>query len=391
MTPEILLKAADGDPVSLTQALVATPSVNPSLDPDGAGEGEVARVTCEWLAAWGYEPDLIEVAPGRFNVVGTKGGTRGKGKTLLLNGHLDTVGVAGMTTPFEAHNDGTRIWGRGAADMKSGNACILATAAALRDASFPGRLVVAFTADEEHASLGMEALARTDASNADFAVVCEPTSLNVMPAHKGFAWFNLEVTGRAAHGSRPDIGIDAIAEMGYFLRALEAEGTRLRSETRHPLLGPASIHAGVIEGGTAASVYPERCRLSVERRTLPGETAEDVLAEMTTLLKRLQSSRKSLDLTCKADLFRAGTEVPADHPGIRHLVAACRDAGVGGDIEGMSAWVDACYLNQRGVPAVCFGPGSIAQAHTTDEWVAVSEVEAAARILTAFTRDFIGG
>lgn len=309
---------------------------------------------------------------------------------LLLNGHLDTVGVEGMPDPFSGELRGGRLHGRGAADMKGGVASILATAARLADEQPCGQLIVALTADEEHASLGMEALVASGI-RADAAVVCEPTSLAVMPAHKGFLWINGVVGGRAAHGSRPDLGVDAITHAGHLLVAFEAEGRRLARETAHPLLGPASVHAGTVSGGSAPSVYPECCEVVFERRTLPGETLEQVMREAEAVLADARIGCPELDAALTAGLFRAATEVSPASPLVRGLLAACGRAGVPGTVAGMSAWVDACFLNQNGTPAVCFGPGSIAQAHTKGEWVSTSEIETCTVILTDFARHFLAG
>ncbi len=375
------------DPVALTRELVRTPSVNPVLEEGGAGEGAVAALAAGWLDGWGYRPTVVEVAPGRHNVVARRGG--GSGPSLLLNGHLDTVGVAGMAEPFSGAIRDGRLYGRGSADMKSGVACALAVAAELAEVEIPGELVVALTADEEHASLGMAALV-ADGVRADAAVVCEPTSLAIMPAHKGFLWIDVYAEGRAAHGSLPDVGVDAIAHMGHVLVALEEEGRRLARETSHALLGPASLHAGTIRGGGAPSVYPDRCDLVVERRTLPHETAQSVMAEVERALERARQRRPGLKARAVAGLYRAATEVPASSALVAGLREACQGAGLPGTLAGMSAWVDACFLNERGTPAVCFGPGSIAQAHAAVEWVSVAEIEACARVLAGFARGFLG-
>ena len=383
---------APDDPVAMTQALVRTPSVNPEIEKGGAGEGEIARLAAGWLADWGCDTTTTEPVPGRFNVVARCAGKAdrrdGRAPVLLLSGHLDTVGVAGMDRPFSGRIEADRLHGRGAADMKAGVACILAVARELARAPTPGELIVALTADEEHASLGMQALASAGL-RADAAVVCEPTGLAVMPAHKGFLWVEAQVAGRAAHGSRPDAGVDAIARAGHLLTALDDEARRIRRETGHPLLGPASVHAGTISGGAAPSVYPSRCDLVLERRTLPDETEDGVMAEMEAMADRARRARPGLEARLAPLLYRAGTEVPTDSPVVEGLRRACRREGLPGDVAGMSAWVEACFLNQIGIPAVCFGPGSIAQAHTDDEWVAVSQIPACARVLARFARRFL--
>ncbi len=377
------------DPVGMAQALVRTASVNPALERGGDGEGAIATVVAGWLNSWGYRPAVTEVAPGRYNVVGRRG--TGTGFSLLLNGHLDTVGVTNMAdAPFSGEIRDGKLFGRGAADMKAGVACILAVAAQLApELSGPdgaGELIVALTADEEHASVGMETLLESGV-RADGAVVCEPTSLAVMPAHKGFLWIEIDVLGRAAHGSRPEDGVDAIAHMGHVLVALEDESGRLARDTAHPLLGSASLHAGTIRGGTAPSIYPDRCRLIVERRTLPGETERGIMKEVESVLGHARRRCPELKARLAAGLYRPATEVPATSALVRGLLSACRARGSQGTTSGMSAWVEAGLLNESGTPAVCFGPGSIRQAHAAREWVEVSEIKIGAGVLADFARE----
>jgi acetylornithine deacetylase len=378
-----LERALGGDPVALCRALVATDSVNPVLASGGAGERAVSELIAEWLDAWGLQPELIEIAPGRFNVVGT---LEGEGPTLLLNGHLDTVGVKGMTIPpFAATLAGERLLGRGSCDMKGGDAAILAATARLAMGGPRPRLIVAFTADEEHASLGMAHLVASGL-RADLAVVCEPTSLAVMPAHKGFVWLRARFNGRAAHGSRPEIGIDAIRHAGLYLAALDGYAERLLARPAHPLLEYGSFHAGTIVGGTAESVYPESCELLLERRTMPGEDSEAVVLEFQAVLDELAARHAGMDASLEMTLARPGTEVPESSNVVQQLLAAARARGAESQVAGMTAWVDAAFLNEAGVPTVCFGPGGIAQAHTEDEWIDVREIRTCADVLETFAR-----
>jgi len=367
--------------------MVAIPSVNPHMEDGGTGEEGIARRARYWLDGWGYSTELLEVEAGRWNVIGRRGEA---GRRLILNGHLDTVGIQGMEIPpFAGELRDGRVWGRGACDMKGGLAIILATAAALAREAPTGELVVALTADEEHASVGMAAFADAVGS-ADGAVVCEPTNLAVMPAHKGFFWLEAEFRGRAAHGSRPEVGVDAILHAGLFLAALqELETTRLLMGARHPLLGFPSFHTGTIEGGTAPSVYPDRCRLVLERRTLPGEDPDAVMADFQRVLDEVGARVPGMDGTLSRGLFRPGTEVSVDSPLVRGLLGAAEAEGVKGTVEAMTAWVDAAFLNEKGIPAVCFGPGSISHAHSAVEWVKVEELEAGSRILTRFAKRFL--
>ena len=385
-----LKDARAGDPVALARALVATPSVNPEIEESGAGEAEVAELTAGWLRAWGLSVEMSEVAAGRWNVVGRLEGD-GDGPTLLLNGHLDTVGVTGMTVePFGGELQDGRLWGRGACDMKGGVAALLAATAKVARDPLPGTLVVALTADEEHASLGMETLVRSGMS-ADAAVICEPTGLAVMPAHKGFVWLEVAFQGRAAHGSRPDVGVDAIEHAGHYLTALGALRSRLRAGEPHPLLGHGSFHAGTIDGGSAPSVYPDACRLVLERRTLPGEGAAGVVDEFQAILDDLAAVVPEFDAKLTQGLARPATEIPNDSPLVAGLLAACAAERVEPMLAGMTAWVDAAFLNQAGTPAVCFGPGAIAQAHSADEWIECSEIVTCAAVLERFSHAFLQG
>jgi len=379
--------AAAGDAVALARVLVSTPSVNPVLETGGAGEEAIARLSAQWLESWGFDVELDEVAPGRFNVVGRVGPEGGR--TLLLNGHLDTVGVTGMTVPpFGASLDGERLVGRGSCDMKGGVAALLAAGARLAGDDLPGGLLIALTADEEHASLGMRAVVDSGIK-ADAAVVCEPTELAVMPANKGFVWIELEFVGRAAHGSRPEVGIDAIRHAAQYLAGLDGYEVRLKHRLAHSLLGHGTFHAGTIEGGSAPSVYPDRCTLVLERRTLPDETTEAVLEEFEAMLEGVRRVFPEMRATLTPGLDRPGTEVPVDSALVQGLQSASHEVGLDGRIEGMTAWVDAALLNVAGTAAVCFGPGSIAQAHSADEWIEAAQITQCALVLERFARAFL--
>lgn len=385
---EIAAAAAAGDPVALTRALVAIPSVNPLLAPGGAGEAEIADACAAWLDGWGLEVSLVDVGPARRNVVARLPGT---GPTLLLNGHLDTVGVEGMSVdPFAASVSEGRIWGRGSCDMKAGVAALMSAASRLAHSGSRPNLVVALTADEEHASRGMDALVRSGV-RADLAVVCEPTGLAVMPAHKGFVWIEARFQGLAAHGSRPELGVDAIRHAALFLSALDGYGDELGRRPPHPLLGWGSFHAGTIRGGTAESVYPGECQLRIERRTLPGESEGVVLDEFRAVLDKVEAVDPRMNATLRVTLHRPGTEVSVDSALVKGLLGAGAMHGVEPRVEGMSAWVDAAFLNEAKIPTVCFGPGDIAQAHTADEWVAIDQIQTCTRVLESFARGLAVG
>jgi acetylornithine deacetylase len=226
---------------------------------------------------------------------------------------------------------------------------------------------------------------------ADGAVVCEPTNLTVMPAHKGFLWVETAFRGRAAHGSRPEEGIDAISHAGRFLARLEELETRLAAVPPHPLLQRPSFHAGTIRGGSAPSVYPHECELVLERRTLPGEDRSEVFEEFREVLEVMQQAIPALDADIWPGLYRPGTEVAEDSWLVQTLLDSLEREGLPRAVQGMTAWVDAALLNEAGVPAVCFGPGSIAQAHSAEEWVPVSDLEVGARVLSRFVGAFLNG
>lgn len=379
--------ARKGDPVALAGWLVTIPSVNPVLEEGGAGETKIAAACAELLDDWGFETTVTEPEPGRPNVVGR---LEGHGPTLLLNGHLDTVGVAGMTVdPFGAVVADGRMYGRGSCDMKAGDAALLAAAYRLSADGPRPSLVIALTSDEEHASIGMADLVGGDGPGADLAIVCEPTSLRVMPAHKGFVWIRASFEGLAAHGSRPDIGVDAIRHAALYLAALDDYGARLRARPPHPLLGHGSFHAGTIRGGSAESVYPDECEVVLERRTLPGEEPKTVVGEFQAVLDTVLAAEPTAAASLHVTLERPGTEVPADHRLVQGLLSANQSHHVAAVVEGMTAWVDAAFLNEAGVPAVCYGPGSIEQAHTDDEWVDVGQIATCADVLESFARSLV--
>lgn len=379
--------AARGDVTDLLRALVATPSVNPAMAESGSGEAEIAALTAGWLEEWGFDTRLVEAEPGRPSVLARL--RQGAGPSLILNGHLDTVGVEGMSVaPYTGEIRDGRLWGRGSCDMKGGVAALLAAARDAAAAGFTGELLVALTADEEEAGIGCRRLV-DDGLRADAAVVCEPTGLAVMPAHKGFVWLGIDFHGRAAHGSRPDRGVDAIRHAGQFLTRLEELESTLGQRRRHPLLGHGSIHAGTIRGGTAPSVYPSSCRLVLERRTLPGESAASAHSEVEYLLGRLRSDTPSLQADIDVVLHRNGSEIAPDHPIVRRFSATLAGVGVTPRIEGMTAWVEAVVFNDAGTPAFCFGPGHIEDAHAPDESVEIRQVETAHAALTAFVREFL--
>lgn len=376
---------ARGDAVALARALVRIDSRNPTLVPASPGEGEVARVLASVLDEWGFSVKLQDAAPGRPNVVARIGPS--DAPALMLNGHLDVVGVEGMShDPFGADVRDGRLYGRGSADMKAGIAAMCAAATTVTRQS-KAQIVITAVADEEYESLGLRALLASGVT-ADAAIVTEPTRLAICPAHRGFAWMDVTLTGRAAHGSRYDLGVDAITHAALLLAELDAlEQTRPGGPV-HPLLGRASLHASTIQGGVGMSTYPERCELAIERRTLPGESADAALREVTEACARVKARRPEFTAEVRLRTAQRPSDVPVDAPVVERLRAALEAEGMKVRVEGLSAWTDAALLNEAGIPAVCFGPGDISLAHAAEEFVPVAEIEQCTRVLGRVVRDW---
>ncbi len=362
---------------SLLSALVGIDSINPSLVPGAAGEQAIAKFVCDWLTERGIEAQMHEAAPGRPSVIGRIRGSGGR--SLLLNAHLDTVGVQGMEQPFRARMENGRLYGRGAYDMKGAlAACMLAMAET--SAAVPhGDVILAAVADEEHASLGMQDVLRR--IRADAAIVTEPTSLQVCIAHKGFSWHEITTCGVAAHGSRPDLGVDAIAHMGRVLGRLESLQAELSQRAPDPLLGHASLHASLIAGGQELSSYPARCTLQLERRTLPGESIGAVEAELDAILTELARADPRFQAQCCTTLVRPPFRVAPDEAIVQTLLQQAADVlGRPPATVGASFWMDAAFLAQAGIPTVVIGPHG-GGAHALEEWVDLASVEACCQVL----------
>jgi acetylornithine deacetylase len=374
------------DPViSLLRDLVAIDSVNPSLVPGAAGEASVASAVAAHMRRLGLEVQLQEVAAGRPNVIGVLEGTE-RGRTLMFCGHLDTVGVEGMAAPFDPVERDGRLYGRGSQDMKAGIAAMIDAARLAGTRRFrKGRLIVAAVVDEEYASIGADAL--VTAWKADGAVVTEPTDLQIGIAHKGFAWATIETRGRAAHGSRPLEGRDAILRMGRVLNRLERLDGALQAGLPHPLIGTGSLHASIIEGGRELSSYPDRCRLQVERRTVPGETVDTFTSEIDRLLNDLRVEDSGFQASAELMFSRPPYEFPAGHDLPAALAAAAGSDGVAASTIGMSFWTDAAVLGAAGIPSVLFGPGG-AGLHSIEEYVDVGETIACRDALAALALEW---
>jgi acetylornithine deacetylase len=369
----------------LLSDLVSINSINPDLVPGSPGEAEIARYIADWLKRADLEVQLIESVTGRPNVVGIARG-KGGGKTLLLNGHMDTVGIAGMPDAHKPVIKDGRMYGRGAYDMKSGLAACMIAVAEAKKKQLRGDVIFTAVIDEEYASVGTFDLAKR--FHADGAIVAEFTELQLILAHRGFVWLAVETIGKAAHGSRPDLGVDAIAKMGKVLVEVESLDNRLRSNPTHPLLGSGSLHASLITGGQELSSYPERCLLSIERRTLPGETPEFVEAELTNIVQDIRHSDATFNAVIRRGIDRSPLETSED----AEVVKAIQDAAVkvlnhAAQTAGVQFWTDAAVLSAAGIPSVLFGPSG-AGAHAVEEWVDLESVKVCAEIYLATATSF---
>lgn len=373
------------DPIPLLADLVAVNSVNPSLVAGAPGEAAAAAVAERAMRAAGLEVVLQEAAPGRPNVVGVLDG-RESGPSMMFCGHIDTVGVEGMREPFSPRIDDGRLYGRGAQDMKAGVAAMIAAAGVLAKDWTRGRLIVAAVVDEEHMSLGAEALVRD--WHADMAIVTEPTDLRLAVGHKGFAWVEIVTHGRAAHGSRPDEGRDAIARMGRVLVALESRDRELQAQPAIAFQGTGSLHASIIRGGHELSSYPDRCTLQMERRTVSGEDADSVQREIDFLLARLRSEDEQFQAAAAVQAYRPAYRLDAGHALPQAVARTLSDTGLSGDPTGMSFWTDAAILASAGIPSVLFGPGG-AGLHSAEEYVHVKDVSVCRDVLAEVTRTLV--
>jgi acetylornithine deacetylase len=361
--------------------LVKINSVNPGLTPEGKGEAEIAAYAADNLSSMGLEVKTYEIEPGRVNTVGRLKGS-GSGRSLLLNAHMDTVGIEGMVSdPFGAEIRDGKLYGRGAQDMKGSLAALLGAAKALVDAGIElgGDLLITGVADEEFASIGTQDLLKH--VTADAAIVTEPTDLNLCRAHRGFIWYDVETFGRAAHGSRYDEGIDANMRMGRFLGLLDVLEQELRQRPEHPLLGTPSLHAARLQGGSEVSIYAAHCLLQIERRTVPGETEPQITAELQAISDQLAAADPTFKATVKPKFERDPFEIGPKAKIVQSLEAAIRNlTGQTPPHIGASFWTDAAFFAAAGIETALIGP--IGEGlHSKEEWVNIQSVVDLAAIL----------
>lgn len=379
--------------------LIALPSVNPAFLPPGdarAGEQRVADFVAVTAARAGLEIEFQKALPGRVNLIARLRPKNRIARTILLAPHMDTVPAA-SEKQFLPRIEGDRLFGRGACDTKGSIAAMLTALCAVAKSKQRPReteIIFAGLVDEENAQAGSRALVRSSAFKRlgdpmispdrlkaglqTLAIIGEPTSLQIVTAHKGNIWLQLDTHGKSAHGSRPELGRNAVHEMARVVEALETDyAAMLRKRKRHPLLGHATVNVGTIRGGTQPNIVPDLCVITVDRRTLPGETEAGVRREIETFL-----ARKKLHATFS--LARTEPCLPMETAARLPLVQQfLRSAGQRKPV-GVHFFCDAAILAEAGIPSVVFGPGDIAQAHTVDEWISLRSLERAKEMLVRF-------
>lgn len=360
--------------------LVQIDSTNPSLAENGAGEAEVATYVADLFEELGLDVARFEPEAGRVSVVGRLRGS-GEGRSLMLNAHLDTVGVIGMTEPFSGATRDGKLYGRGSQDMKGSLAAQIAAVAAIQASGtqLAGDVLIAAVADEEFASIGVQSI--LPHYQPDGVIVTEPSELQISIAHKGFILIEVRTFGRAYHGSRPDLGIDANMRMGRFLAQLDQLEQELAQRPPHPLLGQPSLHAATLRGGTEWSAYSAECTCGIERRTLPGETVEQVTAEIEAILDKLRAADPTFKADLRIEMVREPFSVAPDAPLVQILTHATGDVlGQTTPHIGQMFWTDAAFHAATGSETVLIGPTGHGL-HSVEEWVDLKSVHQLAEIL----------
>lgn len=376
----------------LLAELVRTPSVNPmgrtDIPPEWCHESRVADVWERHLLALGVKVERQPVAPGRHNIIARYTPPTPAPVTLLFEAHTDTVPTDGMSVePFAAHVRDGKMYGRGACDVKAGGVAMFGAFRRLVAEKPPGsaNVILAFCVDEEHTFLGVQHLMKR-LTGVDFAVVAEPTRLNIVRQHKGVVRWLLGTSGVACHSSAPERGVSAVYRMAKVLAAVEEYARELQATTVHPQLGPATLSVGLINGGVSPNTVPDACSIHLDRRLLPGESGPAAIDDVTRFVRNWPGVDFPLTITPSLDC----PALPADggDEWVAKLGRAIDSVMGKHEIHAVPYGTDASTVRQAGVPAVVFGPGDIAQAHTHDEWVELSQVEQAAEVLFRFA---VGG
>jgi acetylornithine deacetylase len=357
--------------VDLLSELVRINSVNLTLS-HGPGENEIAKYIRHRLDELELGPEIQTIAPDRYNVIAVVSGSN-PGKSLLLNGHLDTVGVKGMDDPFILRQEGDRLYGRGAYDMKGSLAVMLLLAEYFTRHPPPLDILLTFVADEEDKSIGMDHLVEKwlpDISPPPIgAVFLEPTEEDIGVCHKGFSWYELEIAGKAAHGSRPEEGIDAILPLRSALNELNKIQADLLNRRPDPLLGHAALHSSIIAGGTELSMIPSYSHLQWERRTLPGESEQDLERELERTVRAVGNHPGNHEVKGRRLFLRP----PYRTPDNAEILSRLQKASPQSSSVGFSFWADSALAGKAGIPSVLFGPIGHG-AHAVDEWVSLKSL-----------------
>jgi len=372
---------------NVLKEMVAIDSVNPSLVAGGAGEEKMAHCIARHLEHLGMQVKVDKIQSDRFNTVGILPG-KGKGRSLVLTGHMDVVGVEGMSEPFEPNIQGGRLYGRGAFDMKGGLASALGAIKAIRDndIQLAGDLYFAAVADEEYASIGTEHF--LEDYKVDAAIITEPSGKTICRAHKGFIWFEVETRGKAAHGSDYERGIDAIFHMGRVLAELDKLAEEQQSQAEHELLGPPSMHASLISGGVELSTYPPGCTLKAEWRTLPRQSEKELMGRVQRILDHLSEHDEHFSAKLTQLLTRYPFEISPRAEIVQVVVKSSQEVlGITPEFTGMSGWGDSGLFSEAGIDVLLYGPSGDG-AHAREEWVDLRSVSEVAGVLCRTAQKF---
>jgi len=370
--------------------MVSIESVNPDISSKGSGEAAVAQYIAQICRDLGLSVEVYDTAPNRPNVIAIWHGT-GEGKSILLTGHTDVVGVENMTIPpFEPTIKDGRLYGRGSFDMKGGLVAILGAVMVLQSEGYQpkGDIILGFVTDEEFASLGTESMVKH--VQADAAILTEPSSLKIGIAHRGFAALTITTYGVAAHGSLYDEGRDAVRYMGRVLDILDRMESDVLPLNTHPLLGRSSVHGGLLNGGVGYSTYPDQCTLTFEHRTLPNETGDMVLEIWEAALDRLREKDPEFKADIKLDFWRSAFETTPEEPIVRQLGEAFQTVtNQPPQYDAMFGWLDSALIAEASIPTVIFGTGG-AGAHATVEYVELADVELCAKVMAQCVKEWVG-
>jgi acetylornithine deacetylase len=370
--------------LELLQELVRINSINPMLEANAPGETQIAEFVRDWCKSRQLETHWIEPVKGRPSVIAIARG-RGGGRSLMLNAHLDTVGVNGMSDPFTPRIENGFLYGRGACDMKASLAVCLKTLERARELQLSGDLILTAVSDEEHGGIGTGSV--LEVCTADAAILTEPTGLGLCVAHRGFAVFEIEVIGKASHSSQPKLGLNAINGLGWLLTEIETLNQKLEHREAHPLLGHGHAQATMVSGGSALFTTPANAKVSLERRTLPGESRDVIEAEVREILERIRNKHPEFVATCSRVLYREPFNVDPQTPIVQTASRALRDHKLAPKFVGAPYWMDSALIAAKGIPTVILGPTGH-DLHGPNERVNLSELETLEQVLLSLVTAF---